>query len=69
MSEKIKEALSIDKVLSRIFISRHFLVFLAATILIFFDKINGDQFVWLMMAFLGSNLLTKVKDNFKFGGK
>lgn len=64
-----KKELTLDKVLSRIFISRHFLVFIVSVIMLIFDKINGDEFVWLMTAFLGSNLLTKVKDNFKFGGK
>jgi len=53
--------------LRRLFFSRHSLLFYASTIFLIFGKINGDQFVWLMGLFVGSNSLDKLKDNIKIG--
>lgn len=53
--------------LRRLFFSRHSLLFYASITFVLLGKINGDQFVWLMGLFVGSNSLDKLKDNIKIG--
>ena len=52
----------------RLFVSRHFLVFIASIIGLFFNKLTGDQFSLLMLYVLGTSTIEKYKDVIKIGG-
>lgn len=57
----------IEETLKRLFLSRHFLVFIASILLIVFNKIDPNTFFWLMVLVMGTNTLEKMKDNIKIG--
>lgn len=49
------------------YISRKLIVLAIATYLVFNTKISGDIWLWVALAYLGTNVLDKVV-NAKFGG-
>jgi hypothetical protein len=62
--QKKTAAEKIDEFFNKI-LPKKFIVFSIATIVLWMDKINGEQWFYISIAYLGGNVLSKVPGVFK----
>ena len=57
----------IDKAVAKV-VSRKFTVFILSTLFLYFDKLNGDQWVAVSLGYIGLQGIADIATQWKHGG-